>query len=54
MFAVYASAGNMEMGDVIGPGDLCSRAATLKGFFCTNLGGTLLKGLESLDDGVFL
>src|SRR5258708_9476812 len=27
--------------DVIGPGDLCSRAATLKGYFYTNLGGTL-------------
>jgi hypothetical protein len=30
------------MGDVIGPGDLCSRAATLKGYFYTNLVGTLL------------
>jgi len=31
------------MGDVIEPGDLCSRAATLKGYFYTNLGGTLIR-----------
>src|SRR5260370_42655077 len=35
------------MGDVIGPGDLCSRAATLKGYFYTNLGGTLTTQIEA-------